>query len=108
MIEERILLPILERYFGHEDLSLMKSGWVGKERVASIGKMEIVIYSWDHNPPHFHVRSKDGKIDAKFLIENGDFMSGVISTKDEERIKAFYSDIKTRMVMEMIWNKRNA
>lgn len=108
MIEERILLPILERYFGSDDLSLMKSGWVGKERVASIGKMEIVIYSRDHNPPHFHVRSKDGKIDAKFLIENGDFMSGVISRKDEECIKAFYSDIKTKMVMEMIWNKRNA
>ncbi|MGM9478029.1 DUF4160 domain-containing protein [Pedobacter sp. GSP4] len=31
-----------------------------------------MIYSNDHLPPHFHVKSNDLKIDAKFLITTGE------------------------------------
>ena len=37
-----------------------------KERVKTINNLEIIIYSNDHNPPHFHVKSKDLKINEKF------------------------------------------
>ena len=47
----------------------LEKGIKKKEQIATIRNMKIVIYS-DHNPPHFHVKSKDNKINAKFKIEN--------------------------------------
>lgn len=78
-----------------------------KERIATIKNLKIIIYSNDHNPPHFHVVSNDYNVNAKFLIENGEFLSGDISVKDLKRIKAFYLSPKTKIIMEKIWNKKN-
>ena len=46
------------------------------------------------------------KIDAKFKIENGVYMIGNIESKSKKIIAAFYNDIKTQHIMNMIWNKR--
>jgi Domain of unknown function (DUF4160) len=105
-IEEKILTPILEHYFNVASIENLAKGIKTKERIATIRNMQILIYSNDHNPPHFHVKSKDKKIDAKFMIENGVFLSGEIESKDLKRIKAFFNDMKTKIVMEMIWKKR--
>lgn len=78
-----------------------------KERIVTIKNLKIIIYSNDHNPPHFHVLSNDYNVNAKFLIENGEFLSGEISIKDLKRIKAFYLSPKTKIIMEKIWNKKN-
>lgn len=100
-----ILTPILERYFS-EDLNILLQGIETRERIATIGNMQIIIYSNDHNPPHFHVKSRDNEIDAKFKIENGEYISGIIDSNGKKRIKAFYNDIKVKSRMESIWNKR--
>jgi len=107
MIEEKILTPILEYFINapFENI-LVKSSRI-KERVETIRNMQIIIYSNDHNPPHFHVKSKDNSINAKFLLKDCTKISGEISPKDIKRIQAFHGDIKTQKVMEMIWNKRN-
>ena len=106
MIEEKILTPILE-YFINAPLNdvLVKNSRI-KERVETIRNMQIIIYSNDHNPPHFHVKSKDNSINAKFLLKDCTKISGDISSKDIKRIQAFHRDIKTQKVLEMIWNKR--
>jgi hypothetical protein len=70
-IEEIILLPIIE-YYINVDIESIEKGLI-KERVITIRNMEIIIYPNDHNPPHFHVKSKDNEIDAKFLIIDGTF-----------------------------------
>ena len=106
MIEERILAPILEYYMTAPYDDVVKN-LIGKERVVTVNNMQIIIYSKDHNPPHFHVISKDKSVDAKFTISNCTYLSGKIGTKDLKRIKAFHGDIKTQVVMKMIWNKKN-
>lgn len=105
MIEEKILLPILD-YYMNAPFEFIQKG-IQKERIDKIRNMEIVIYSNDHNPPHFHVFSKDKSINAKFLISDCSFLSGEISTKDRKRIELFHSDIKTQIIMNKIWNKKN-
>ena len=105
MIEEQILEPILDYYFS-VPLELILEPNV-KERVGTIGSMKIIIYSNDHNPPHFHVLSNDGKLNVKFTIEHCDLLSGKIDSKNLKRIKAFYSDQKTQIIMKKIWEKRN-
>lgn len=69
-IFSKILEPILNSYFKGADFVNAE-----KERITTIRNMKIIIYSNDHNPPHFHVKSKDGSIDAKFKIENCFYMS---------------------------------
>lgn len=107
MIEEKILTPILEHYFNVASIKNLEKGIIIKERIETIRNMQIIIYSNDHNPPHFHVISKDKKIDAKFKIENCEFLSGQIESKDLKRLKAFFNDMKTKIVMKMVWDKRN-
>ncbi|WP_175545845.1 DUF4160 domain-containing protein [Sinomicrobium oceani] len=51
--------------------------------------MQVIIYSNDHNPPHFHVKIKDLKIDAKFRIGDCELINGEISSKDLKKIKGF-------------------
>lgn len=104
---QQMLLPILEYYINAPfDVILLKNYKI-KQNVATIRNMEIAIYSRDHNPPHFHVKSKDNSIDAKFLISDGSYMSGKISSQDKKRVISFFNDIKTKIILESIWNKRN-
>jgi len=109
-IMEKILKNLLLFYLGLDDSQLDKhikeANLATKERVESINDLNIIIYSNDHNPPHFHVKSKDLKINAKFTIEDCELMSGEINSKYLKRIKAFYDSPKGKIVMQTIWNKR--
>ncbi|MGZ0016951.1 DUF4160 domain-containing protein [Yeosuana sp. AK3] len=109
-IMERVLSDLLKYYLGLDDYSLelhlKEVNTATKERVASIDDLQVIIYSNDHNPPHFHVKTKDLKIDAKFKIQNCELISGEISAKNLKKIKAFYLSPKGKMVLDIIWNKR--
>jgi len=100
-IFSKILEPILNNYFSSIDFTNTE-----KERIATVRNMQIIIYSNDHNPPHFHVKSKDGSIDAKFKIEDCSLLKGEISNKEIKKVESFYSDPKTKIIMQKIWNKR--
>ncbi|MBE3123024.1 MAG: DUF4160 domain-containing protein [Thermoplasmata archaeon] len=107
---ERILADLLAYYLGLDDISLEKHlkevNLATKERVQKIDNLEVRIYSNDHTPPHFHVKSKDMKIDAKFSIEKCELLSGEISSKNLKKINAFYQSPKGKLVLETIWKKR--
>jgi hypothetical protein len=109
-IIEKILTDLLAYYLGLDDISLEKHfksvNTATKERVETIGKLEVIIYSNDHAPPHFHVKSKDLKIDAKFSIEKCELLSGEISAKNLKKIYAFYQSPKAKLILENIWRKR--
>lgn len=105
---EKILTPILERVFSFnfDDDSPDNIYLDRKERVGTTHNMTIHIYSNDHNPPHFHVFSKDKEVDAKFTIDSCELISGKISSKDLKKIQKFYSHPKVFLSMKAIWNKR--
>jgi hypothetical protein len=109
-IMERILTDLLTYFLGLDDISLEKHlkeyNFATKERVETINDLQVIIYSNDHNPPHFHVKSKDLKIDAKFSIEKCELLSGEINSKNMKKIFAFYQSSKGKLVLEKIWNKR--
>ncbi len=109
-IMEKILKDLLTYYLGLGDISLEKhlkeANLATKERVTTINDLQVIIYSNDHNPPHFHVKSKDLKINAKFEIETFNHLSGEISSKNLKKIKAFYLSPKGKIVLDIIWNKR--
>lgn len=108
-IFEKILEDLLKYYLGLDDVSLEKHlndpALATKERVETIDDLQVRIYPNDHNPPHFHVVSKNGEIDAKFKIENCELISGNMSSKNLKKIKAFYLGMKGKLILETIWNK---
>lgn len=64
-----------------------------KRFIASTGDLEIHIYPNDHLPAHFHVISKQRKIDARFGIETFELLDhkhGHISSKDQKKIKNLF------------------
>lgn len=105
---ENILTPILEHIFSFysDDDSQGNIYLSRKERVGTTGNMIIHIYSNDHDPPHFHVFSRDNKINAKFTIESCELISGNISSRDLKKIVTFYNHPKVLLAMQAIWNKR--
>lgn len=103
---DKILTETLE-YYMTAPLEMIMLNIRIKERIGTIRDMQIIIHSDDHNPPHFHVKSKDNRVNAKFLLRDGSLIEGRIDSKDLKRIKAFYCDVKIQKIMEMIWNKRN-
>lgn len=112
MSDEIILNAIkqtLRTYLSYDDsfikFLLENPNVADKQRIETIEHLEVIIYPNDHNPPHFHVKSKDLKIDAKFLIETGELYKGKISTKDIKKIKAFHQSPKGKILMEIIWEK---
>ena len=108
-ILQNIITDVLRMYLSYDDdfieFLLQNPNFVDKQRIETIEHLEVIIYPDDHNPPHFHIKSKDLKIDAKFLIENGEFYKGTISSKDLKKVKAFYHSPKGKIVMELIWKK---
>lgn len=110
-ILEKILGDTLEQFLLLSDSeleTLLKySDHSIKERLTTINDLQIIIYSNDHDPPHFHVKTKELRINAKFKIEDCSLLSGEISRKELKKIKAFYKSQKGKIIMEKIWNKRN-
>ncbi len=108
--EEKILTDLLKYFLGLDDVSLEQHlkahNTTIKERVATIDDLQVIIYSNDHYPPHFHVKTKNLSINAKFKIEDCELIDGEISSKDFKKIEAFYRSSKGKMVLELIWNKR--
>lgn len=109
-IMEKILTDLLKYYLGLDDnsleLHLKEVNTATKERVTTIDDLQVIIYSNDHDPPHFHVKTKNMNIDAKFKIEDCELISGEVNSKVLRKIKAFYLSPKGKMTLELIWNKR--
>ena len=105
-MEKAKLLEIeLERYINRTVYHPEFGVYFIKELVDRVRNMKIEIYSNDHNPPHFHVKSRDGSIDATFRIDNGVYIQGSIDGKDRKRIDAFYNDERVKNLMKEMWNK---
>lgn len=108
-IIQKAIVEVLRTYLSYDDnviqYLLDNPDFIDKERIKTIDNLEVIIYPNDHNPPHFHVKSKDLKIDAKFFIETGELYKGEISSKDLKKIKAFYQSPKGKILMEIVWKK---
>jgi hypothetical protein len=64
-----------------------------KRFIASTGDLRIEVYPKDHNPPHFHVISKQRGIDARFDIETLNLINtkqGTIRENDVRKIQNFF------------------
>lgn len=71
-----------------------------KQLVARVGGIEIRVYSDEHPPPHFHVRSPD--IDAIFTIDDCTYIRGNIDGREQRLVKWWYDRARTQLIAT--WN----
>ena len=69
-----------------------------KQQMGRINGLKIEMYHNDHNPPHFHVKSNCGTIDATFKLDDCSLLNGEISRADYQRIKYFFDSKKEILV----------
>lgn len=71
-----------------------------KQLVAHVHGLQINIYSNEHSPPHFHVKSPD--IDASFTIDNCTFMYGNIDNREKKLVRWWYE--RSKPILIKTWN----
>lgn len=95
----------LEKYLNRTVITSDGEFYFIKELVARIRNLKIEIYSNDHNPPHFHVKTSDNSVDAVFRLDNCQLIKGDLKGKDRKRIEKFFEDENTKDLMKEMWNK---
>jgi hypothetical protein len=59
-----------------------------RARVERIGHLSFEVYSRDHEPPHFHVRSTEGS--ASFTLANCAPLKGALGRGDQRMVEWFF------------------
>ena len=72
-----------------------------KQLVARENGLKNEIYSDEHAPPHFHVKSAD--INASFAIDDCSKIQGTMSRKDEDLVKYWHKMFKNKLIE--VWNQ---
>lgn len=71
-----------------------------RQLVDRVYGLRIEVYSNEHPPPHFHVKSPN--VDASFTIEGCDLISGNIDARDLKKIQFWFKYAKPKIVE--VWN----
>ena len=71
-----------------------------RKLVDKVNDLKIEIYSNEHNPPHFHVKSNE--FNASFNLLTCELISGTIDSKNIKKIEFYYSRHKDQLIK--IWN----
>lgn len=74
-----------------------------RKRVDTIDNLKIEIYTNEHTPYHFHVKSAD--IDACFRIDNCELIKGKISKENIAKVKYWYNKFDSKQKLIDTWNE---
>ncbi len=83
---------LLEKYFNKTNVTLDWKVYFVKHFIAETNNLKIEIYPKDHFPEHFHIRSKDRKLNARFDLNTYEYISTKnwkITDKQIKQIKSF-------------------
>lgn len=72
-----------------------------RKAIEKLKGLKIEIYSNEHPPPHFHVKSPN--VDASFDIKNCKKLNGNINKNDHELIKYWHKKAKNELIKA--WNE---
>jgi len=72
-----------------------------RKAIEKLKGLKIEMYSNEHPPPHFHVKSPN--VDASFDIKNCEKLNGNINKKDYKLIKYWHKKAKNELIKA--WNE---
>lgn len=71
-----------------------------RQLVTRVNGLKIEVYSNEHPPPHFHVKSPN--VDASFDIESCAFLEGKADSRDRKKIEFWHRKAKPLLIEA--WN----
>jgi hypothetical protein len=71
-----------------------------RQLVARVNGLKIEVYSNEHPPPHFHVKSPN--VNASFDIKSCSFLEGDVDTRDKKKIQFWHKHAKPLLIEA--WN----
>jgi hypothetical protein len=83
----------LEFYLDSTEVAPDGSVYLIKRHIASVGSLKIYLCPKDHDPPHFHVESKQRNMNARFRVdtlEYYDMKHGQIRPKEVRQIQEYF------------------
>ncbi|PKP01668.1 MAG: hypothetical protein CVU11_14560 [Bacteroidetes bacterium HGW-Bacteroidetes-6] len=104
-VNDILLIKFLEKVVNSGRYDPELGLYFTKEQVAKYRNMKLEIYPNDHPPAHFHVKSRDKSIDAKFRLDSGEYMSGKITNQDKKAIFEYYNIPQVNQRLFEIWEK---
>ncbi|WP_429382269.1 DUF4160 domain-containing protein [Mucilaginibacter sp. UYCu711] len=103
---EKLLLTTLTPYLLMSDevadIHLKNVNLSINDRVGdSMDGLQVIIFD-NLLPRHFHVKNKDGSLNAKFTIDGCKYLSGEISDADLKKIELFAKSNKGEIILHTI------
>ena len=74
----------------------------GRALVTKEGRLSIQIFPADHAPAHFHVVF-GREVFAKFRMDNGEFISGTIDSRDRRKVRCWFESLGARQKLNEVW-----
>jgi hypothetical protein len=93
LTEKPTMADLLKIHLDSTDVAPDGSVYLVKRRIVSVGGLDVYVYPQDHEPPHFHVVSKQRKIDARFHLQTVKLLSmkhGTIRQKEVKQVQDFF------------------
>lgn len=75
-----------------------------KGLIDRVNQYRFIIYSNDHSPAHFHIKSRDGVVKAKYAIESFQCISGGNKRLDKF-VFDWYSNPENKEKLLSEWNR---
>ncbi|MBP9195126.1 MAG: DUF4160 domain-containing protein [Saprospiraceae bacterium] len=103
MKELELLNLKLNTLFHAIEIDINGNIYAERQQVGKINNLKLYIYSNDHNPPHFHVKSPN--FDAYFDLKSCDLLKGTIDSKNHTKIRYLHKSLADDMYS--VWEKLN-
>jgi hypothetical protein len=99
--EEQLLTPILIHYLNQPIEAIFSGDFQAANKNVRKGEIRFIL---DKNKaPIFCISISSEGFGACFLVEDCQIVEGEVSVDDLKRIKAFYSDPRSQVVLKKIW-----
>ncbi len=99
--EEQLLNPILIHYL-NQSIDAILSGEIQKAtKITRTASLKFILQK--KKTPEFTILIEKEGLKGSFLVEDCTLVNGNISPDDHKRIKAFYADPKSQVILKKVW-----
>jgi hypothetical protein len=99
--EEQLLYPILIHYLNQPIDAILSGEMLKATKITRTASLKFILQK--KKTPEFIISIEKEAIKAHFLIEDCNLVKGDISPDDHKRIKAFYADPKSQVILKKVW-----
>ena len=99
--EEQLLNPILIHYLNQPIDAILSGEIQNATKITRIADFKFVFQK--KKAIEFTISIEKEGLKGSFLVEDCTLVKGDISSDDHKRIKAFYADPKSQIVLKKVW-----